>query len=121
MAGFVGREALGKGKLRRAEIDAPEFGGVVCVRELNGAEIAIVRQVAAGSVKDGTPDPEAVGNFERSLVERGWIDGEGNRVLGDGEGELLRQESARLVNLMATKIAELSGLNASATADAKKN
>lgn len=121
MAGFVGREALGQKKLNQAEMDAPEWGGKVLVRELDCDEIVNVRSLAAGSVQGGEPSVVSIGIFERNLVEKGWIDGDGNRVLADGEGELLRKESAKLINRMAEKISELSGLKPDAVAIAKKN
>lgn len=114
---------LGQKKLKRAKIDVPDWGGEVMVRELHSDEIATVREAASIGISADADrmSPVAVGRFERLLIEYGWIDGEGNRVLADGQGDLLRHESARIVNMMADKIAELSGMKPSATTDAKKN
>lgn len=121
MAGFVGRDVLGKGLLKRAEVDVAEWGGLALVRELSSAEIEDVRVLAGQSMNDGVLDGKAVGRFERALVVAGWINADGSQVLSDEDVSLLGGESARAVTLLASKISELSGLTPSTQADAKKN
>lgn len=120
---IVSREVLGRKRFAQEQIDVPEWGGVVLVRELSSGEIAAVRTAAKVTTKQDVANVDAgsIGSFERLLVEFGWIDADGKRVLADGESSLLEDESARIVNLLANKIATMSGLNPNASADAKKN
>lgn len=120
---IVGRNVLGKRCFSQQKVDVPEWGGAVLVRELSSAEIATVRTAAKVAAKQSVDnvDANSISSFERLLVEFGWIDESGQRVLEDGESALLAGESARIVNTLASHIATMSGLNPNAVTDAKKN
>lgn len=121
---IVGKQALGSATLRRAEIEAPAWGGTVIVRELTGEEVADARLIASKAVNVQTQavtDNSALTDFQCILVAKGWIGEDGRRVLEDSEAGLLRKEPNSIIQRMAERISALSGLTEEAISDAKKN
>lgn len=119
---ILGKNVLGKGMLKRREIEVPTWGGAILIRELTGAEVETVREVAASAVKDGQITDQAnLRVFAHTLIVFGWINEDGTRVLTDQEGDLLYTESNQTIDSIADAIAELSGLRPKAVEQAEKN
>lgn len=120
----LGIEALSGRILREKEIEIPEWGGTILVRELTSAEVDSIRRVAMVAVDPKTSkvmDPGALYRFQLRLIATGWINENGVRVLRDDEIEKLYDVSNVVTQRMAEAIMELSGLDTEATKAAEKN
>lgn len=121
---ILGIEALSGRILKEHEIDIPEWGGSVLVRELTSAEVDSIRRVAMVAVDPKTSkimDPGALYRFQLRLIATGWINSDGSRVLKDEEIDKLYDVSNAVTQRMATEIMQLSGLDTTATETAEKN
>jgi hypothetical protein len=119
---LLGKNVLGKGLLKRQEIDVPTWGGTILIRELTGAEVETVRSIAASAVKDGQVTDQAnLRVFAHSLIVSGWINADGTHVLTEEEGALLYGESNQTIDTIADAIAVLSGLRPKSVEQAEKN
>lgn len=122
MSTLLGKNVLGKGLLKRQEIEVPTWGGAILIRELTGAEVETVRSIAASAVKDGQVTDQAnLRVFAHSLIVSGWINADGTHVLTEEEGDLLYGESNQTIDTIADAIAGLSGLRPKAVEQAEKN
>lgn len=102
-----------------ADVDVPEWGGTVRVRALSGDERDGYE--ASNTIEKGdTLERNPIGTRAR-LVVRACIDADGKRLFADNQAGVLGQKSAAVLDRLWDKIAELSGMTASAVDDAGKD
>lgn len=105
---------LSKTGLRRETLFVPDLDGEVLLRELTGSEIDVVKRQAA-------KDNGAVAMTTALAVRFGWINEDGSHVLSDDDlSTMITEVSFAVIDLMATKIMELSGNAGDTKAAAKK-
>lgn len=111
-------------KLRRREMEVPEWNGTVLLQELTPQQVEEVQASARAAVdikRREAKDDRAMTSFQLLLVAKGWINEDGSRVLQDGDIDLLRNQSYAVLARMALELSELSGLTETAPDQAKKN
>lgn len=111
-------------KLRRREMEVPEWNGTVLLQELTPQQVEEVQASARAAVdikRREAKDDRAMTSFQLLLVAKGWINEDGSRVLQDGDIDLLRNQSYAVLARMALELSELSGLTETAPEQAKKN
>lgn len=90
-----------------ADVDCPEWGGVVRVRSLSGGQRSVITQ------RIQSKDTE---NLEELLVIMGCVDENGNRIFTNAHMDALKKKSNSPIQRISKKIMELSGIG---TADEK--
>ena len=105
-------DILGKVNLKTEDVDVPEWGGSVRVRELSAEErdsyeneLLVVRQ--EGRKTTVTPN---LRNAKAKIVVRAVIDEEGNRLFEDKDVDRLGKLSAQAIDRVAEVVSRLSGL-----------
>lgn len=99
---------LGVADLKTDHVEVPEWGGVVLVRGLTGAERD---QFEADSlVGRGKRREVNLRNFRARLVARTVVDEQGNRLFTDADVEALARKSASAIARVYDVAARLSGL-----------
>ena len=114
--------------LKVEEVDVPEWGGIVRVRELTGEamnafQASLVRTRPNGQPfrdKDGTPIVD-VTNRTAKLIVWSVIDDEGNPLLSLADVEALGRESNAALERIADAAERLSGFNETGIEDAEGN
>ena len=111
--------------LKRAEVDCPEWGGSVLVRELTARErdkhegevLFAARQASTGE------DPDTyLENINARIAALGIIDENGQRLFSQPTDVLaLGEKGSSVVTRIADKIGELSGMSEPAQAEIKGN
>lgn len=101
---------LGKTKLRTERVDVPEWGGVVNVKELTGAErdsfeASIVDLKSGGRELDSD-------NVRAKLAVRAVVDDNGARIFEDSDAVELGNLSAAPLSRVYNVAARLAGLTA---------
>jgi hypothetical protein len=91
------------------EVEVPEWGGTVRIRELNAAEVEHMGFGVAGP--DGKMDLRRAEGLTSKVVAWGVIDEGGNQVFAEGDIKALGQKSHRAINLVAGEIMKLTGLS----------
>ncbi len=85
------------------EVAVPEWGGVVLVRGMTGAERdALEAETGAGGMN--------LENFRARLLVRCIVDAEGQRVFRDEDAEALGKKNARALDRIFAVATRLSGL-----------
>jgi hypothetical protein len=105
--------------LKMEEVDVPEWGGIVRVRELTGEarddyETSLMRVTAKGAV------PE-MSNRRAKLVARAVVNEDGSPLFSLADVHALGAESAAALERVATVAERLSGLSDEALEDAEGN
>lgn len=124
MAKTIGREILTRTALRRREVDIPEWGGAVLVRELSIREVEECRALAAKAIdtnRNQIKDSVFLSRFRRRVIQIGWIDEEGQPILDADNESAIDDLSNEALDRIFDAITELSGMNDKAKADAEKN
>lgn len=93
---------------RTDEIDVPEWGGTVLVRELSAAEADKTGFSMAD--KQGNIDLSKAEGLAIRVVALGVIDEKHRRVFTEKDVEALGRRSRLAINRVATRIMQLSGL-----------
>jgi hypothetical protein len=107
--------------LKVEEVDVPEWGGIVRVRELT-AEAAADYEASMIHVdtKTGTTKPDFT-NRRAKLVALSIVDEDGNLMLSPVDVQTLGGQSAVALERVADVAERLSGMNADAVKDAEGN
>jgi hypothetical protein len=113
--------------LKRDDVECPEWGGTVLVRELTArerdrheAELLTAAQKATS--EGGDDEPSFLENINARIAALGAIDEDGQRLFPDALDILaLGEKAATVVTRIADKIAELSGMSADAAEAIKGN
>ncbi len=97
-----------------ADVECPEWNGVVRVRSLSGGQRSIITQ----RVRDKETD-----DLEELLTVMGVVNEDGVRIFTNKDIDVLKKKSSAPVFRIAKKIMEISGIGnaADAVEDAKKN
>jgi len=106
---FLTRDAILKAQdLPTEEVEVPEWGGVVRVRGLTGAE----RDAFEQSIVEqrGKNTRMNLRNIRAKLVALTVVDEEGNRVFSDEDAEALGKKSAAALDRVFAVAQRLSGL-----------
>lgn len=107
--GLLSREAiLGASDLPSEDVAVPEWGGVVRVRMLTGAERD--RFEASMLVRGGKKLDFNMQNVRARLVALTVVGEDGKRLFTDGDVEALGQKSAAALNRVFTVAQRLNGL-----------
>ena len=124
MAKTIGREILTRTALRRREVDIPEWGGAVLVRELSIREVEECRALAAKAIdtnRNQIKDSVFLSRFRRRVIQIGWIDEEGQPILDADNESAIDDLSNEALDRIFDAITELSGMNDKSKTDAEKN
>lgn len=95
-----------------ADVDCPEWGGVVHVRGLSAGEQSSISK----KVKDGNQL-----DLEVTIVTMGCVDADGNRIFRKEDKDALKKKSNSVITRLARKILELSGGSDEDLAETQKN
>lgn len=94
---FLSRDKiLAAQDLQTQEVPVPEWGGVVLVRGMTGAE----RDSFEASIMDMTGKERSINfqNMRAKLIAKCVIDEDGNRLFADADVEMLSDKSAAALN-----------------------
>lgn len=106
-------------ELERDEVECPEWGGVVPIRELAASDrTAMTKRLSDGR---GKIDWDKIEEFAPFLLVHGVTDADGNLYLTNKNAKALQTRSSKVVDRIAKAIAALSGLSKEAQKDAVKN
>jgi len=101
--------------LKTEDVDVPEWGGAVRVRELTGAERdALEMSVAGGDKRD-------LHNMRARLVAMACIDEDGKRLFSDADAKRLGELSAAALDRVFWVAMRLSGMTAADVQAAEEN
>lgn len=101
------------------EVEVPEWGGVVRVRALSGAE----RDALEASIveQQGSNVRINLHNMRARLVAMSVVDENGKRIFSDEDIEALGRKNAQALDRIATVAMRLSGLRPQDLQEAVKN
>ena len=113
--------------LKHEDVEVPEWGGTVRLRELTGEErdrfeaanINIVTELVDG--KEKTVLKRNTENLRARLVAMCMIDGDGNRFFGDDEIADLGRKGAQALQKLFLAAQRLNGIGEPAVKEAEKN
>ena len=105
--------------LKTKDVEVPEWGGTVRIRELTGTELDSYEAQQTRQVGDRV-EPNPIGSRAR-LVVRALIDENGKRLFADADAMKLSEKSGLVLDRLWDEIAALSGQTAAAVEDAVKN
>ena len=109
--GFLGKDAIfGADDARFAVVQVPEWGGVVRIRALSGAEAD-----AFAASKMGTK------NIRARLVAMSVVDAAGKRILTEADADQLGRKSVVPLTTVFKAACTLNGLDEEGTKDIEKN
>jgi hypothetical protein len=120
MSKYLGREKiLGADDLASEDVAVPEWGGVVRVRCMTGAE----RDRFEESIVDqrGKKTRVDMGNIRAKLVAATVVDEEGARIFSDRDVEALGKKSAAALNRVFEVAQRLSGITDDDVEELAKN
>jgi len=104
---LLSKEDILKQPLKTEEVEIPEWGGTVRVRELTAKE-----RLELSSSSDGAEGPAKVKTYLSLTVSMGLVDNKGNRLFNGEEMNALLDSSALVIDQLYNVIARLSGLRA---------
>lgn len=92
------------------EVDVPEWGGTVLVREMTTAEVE--NMSVRASSRDGKLSVEGITGMRAQVV--GWclVDENGSPLLDKEDIEELNKRSNKVIDRLFTKIMSLTGIDA---------
>lgn len=106
--------------LRTEEVDVPEWGGSVVVREFSAAARDAFFAATIRVRKDGTREPVLDG-MNAKLVALSAVDENGDRMFTDAEIVELERKSAAAIERVAAVCSRLNRLSTQDVDDAGKN
>lgn len=112
-------DILNKSDLIREDVKVPEWGGMVTLRALTGAERDAYE--ASMVLTEGGDRRANMHNIRARLVARCLCDDEGNRLFSDDEIELLGAKSGAALARLFEVAKRLSGLSNEDIEDLEKN
>jgi hypothetical protein len=112
-------QILGAQDIQREEVQVPEWGGMVLVQGLDGAQRdAFEESMIKGKGKNATVN---LANLRAKLVARSVVDEDGKRVFDDAEITSLAKKSAAALDRVFTVAQRLSGINQDDVDELTKN
>lgn len=102
------RESLLGAELKTKEVDLPELGQVVYVREMSALQISQRAQRLID--KNGNFDRRKLSEIETGFVLTQAIDEDGNRLFEDTDRQAIEGMPASVVNRIARAVNEMSGI-----------
>ncbi len=102
--------------LETQDIEVPQWGGVVRVRVMTGAD----REAFYQSIQDLDPKSK-VRRISMLLIALCAVDEEGNRLFTEEDVETLARKSSKAIERVAKAIVRLNRLNEEAVEEAEKN
>lgn len=104
------------------DVDVPEWGGQVRIMELTAADRGYIE---AGSIvaqgQSATLKVESLKTYRDKLVAFGLVDEQGNRLYSNKDITELSKKSGKVIERLAAKVQELSGMGKYAIKDAEGN
>ena len=97
--------------LKSEDIDVPEWGGKMRLREMTGADREEYAEAVSGRAS----------HYREALIAFSAIDAQGNRVFTIEDVEALSRKSDRAIQRLAEAATRLSGIGRAAVEDARKN
>ena len=114
MTKFLSRDDILNAAIKTAEVDVPEWGGRVKVRELSAHEVTTL---GIGMVTDdGKVDRSQVPDMMTQAVVLGAIDEDGKRLFTEQDVELLKGKSFDPIQRIAKAVLDMSGVSRSGQA-----
>lgn len=114
---ILNRDAiLAASDLTTVDVDVPEWGGIVRLRVMTGAERDSFSSSLIGP--DGQPDPEG---YRVKLIARCAIGEDGARLFTDGEVALLQGKSAAALDRLFDAAEKLNAVGNADVDAAEKN
>lgn len=111
MGKFLSREDILSAAIKTVEVDVPEWGGKVKVRELSAHEVTTL---GIGMVtEDGKVDRSQVPDMMTQAVVLGAIDEDGERLFTEQDVELLKGKSFDPIQRIARAVLDMSGMSKS--------
>lgn len=105
---FISREQfLSQKALRTRDIEIPEWGGLVRVKALSGAERDLIEQKQFDQ-KGKSPRVNVAG-FRARLVVFGVVDPDGKRIFTEADIPAINEMDGGVIDRIATAVSELSG------------
>lgn len=119
MSKFLSRDDILSAAIKTDEVDVPEWGGKVLVRELTSHEAT---ELGFGMVTDeGGIDRSKVPDMMAKAVVLAVVDENGDRLFSEDDIELLRQKSFGPIQRIAKTIFDLSTMSKTKEGDDSKN
>ena len=116
----LGREVLTRRVLKTECVAVPEWEGDIILRAMSGAQT--MEFTTVGASIDPKADPGAALKLAAWVLTECWVDEEGDRVLAPEDVDtLLATQTADVINRLATRAMQISGLAPEAIASAEKN
>jgi hypothetical protein len=106
--------------LKTEEVQVPEWGGSVRVRNLTGADRDAFEDSLVTTLPDGTRKPN-LANMRTKLVVLTVVDDAGNRIFETSDVERLAAKSAAAIKRVYEAAERINGIGAQQEAEAVKN
>lgn len=108
MGNFLSRDDILAVPLRTLEVEVPEWGGTVLIREMTAAE---VQENGRYLLKpNGKPDFSKAVQVPTRMCARQIVDENGERLFGDADISLLMERHGAAISNIAKAVRELSGM-----------
>jgi hypothetical protein len=118
--GSLGREVLLRSVLKTVCVEVPEWEGDIYLRQMSGTQTMAF--TALGAAIDPKADPGAALRLAAWVLTATWVDDGGSQVLTANDiDDLLATQTADVINRLATRAMQISGLAPDAIASAEKN
>lgn len=105
---FLSRDDILAVPLRTLEVEVPEWGGTVLIREMTAAE---VQENGRYLLKpNGKPDFSKAVQVPTRMCARQIVDENGERLFGDADISLLMERHGAAISNIAKAVRELSGM-----------
>lgn len=120
---LIGRQQIDEAvDLKTEDVEVPEWGGTVRLRELSSKERSLIEATTIGA-KGQTLELriEAFKTLREKTVCAALIDQDGKRLYQDKEAAQLGLKSGQVIERLFQKVQELSGMTAAAAKDAEGN
>jgi len=106
-------QILAKDDLRFEDVDVPEWGGSVRVRELRASEREVFeRRVFAAGSAPSVSLPKTLGDLRVSLVVKCLVDpSTGSRLFKDEDAKDLNEKSATVIARLFSVCSRISGIS----------
>ena len=110
MAKYLSRESiLSTPDVLVEDLEVPEWGGTIIVREMTTTEVENYSMSLAG--RDGSMDHRKMGGMRAKVVAWCVVGEDGEPIFEEGDIKALQMKSNRVVGRIFDKILELSGLS----------
>lgn len=114
-------DILGVDDLQRVEVEVPEWGGTVFVRELSALERDTFGADYAGAGDGAGVNPEKLKDFRAKIAAMCIVEETGDQLFSEKDIVGLGKKSSTAMDRVVNKVLEISGMNVTAVDDAKKN